>query len=617
MRSPWRRPGGRTRRTIQRTRPLRRAQLISPFGVGAITDFRNDEALMCAGLDAWFTAANRAPPDDLRFREERLQQRLGVQYFVRPPEFSEAEGRPRIRVPHVRFPQWHYCPRCFRMGKATLYGDQPRCDNVSCSSGRNQRRMIPVRIIAICEDGHIQDFPFRQWVGCPEQDSTLCALQFKAGRSSASLAGIKIECSRCNRVKTLAGAFDRAALAAVGTQCDAARPWLGQEFGTGACVKQLQVVQRGGSNVYFPIVASSIYIPPPEVDASEDIRRVLNNPVNWEPIKSQRVNGKVNEVIVRFLAQQQGVDAADLIKAAQTKLDREESGAVPASTEEEYRRQEHDVLKAGLMNARSELFVEPFDRNRYGWFTPYISHISLVRKLRETRVLAGLSRLMPKSSPSDDGVQPLARTRLPWLPAIEVRGEGIFIEFDRNRIEAWSSEAAPALRIRGLTDDYNMRRLSRETGRRNIDARFIMVHSFAHALIKELTFTCGYGSASLRERLYCNLEGPNLPMNGLLIYTASGDAEGTLGGLVSQAEPGRLERIVASALRRAMWCSNDPVCIESPGGGAQTSNLAACHGCILLPETSCEEGNRLLDRATLIGTIKDPRIGFFDAAPIK
>ena len=372
----------------------------------------------------------------------------------------------------------------------------------------------------------------------------------------------------------------------------------------------------GGSNVYFPLVTSSIYIPPAEVEASDDIRRVLDTPNIWDAIKSQRENGKVNENVLRFLATAQQVDAADLIKAAQAKLDREQSGAIPASTEEEYRRQEHDVLKAGLANARSELFVEPVDPRSYGWFASYLSHISLVRKLRETRVLAGLSRLMPKSSRLDQGVQPLALGQIPWLPAIEVRGEGIFIEFDINRITTWSAEPGPRTRIRILVDDYNARRVSRDMSRRNVDARFIMVHSFAHALIKELTFTCGYGSASLRERLYCNLDDPNLPMNGLLIYTASGDAEGTLGGLVSQAEPGRLERIVASALRRAMWCSNDPVCMESPGGGVQSSNLAACHGCVLLPETSCEEGNRLLDRALLVGTINERTVGFFGDAPI-
>jgi hypothetical protein len=100
-------------------------------------------------------------------------------------------------------------------------------------------------------------------------------------------------------------------------------------------------------------------------------------------------------------------------------------------------------------------------------------------------------------------------------------------------------------------------------------------------------------------------------MNGFLLYTASGDSEGTLGGLVAQAVPGRFERLVHDALARASWCSNDPVCMESPDGGAFSSNLAACHSCVLLPETSCEEGNQLLDRALLSGTVDDPDVGFF------
>src|SRR5262249_23525695 len=153
--------------------------------------------------------------------------------------------------------------------------------------------------------------------------------------------------------------------------------------------------------------------------------------------------------------------------------DREEGGIVPASTEEEYRRQEHDVLKAGLANPRSELFVEPYQRTRYGWFSQYISHISLVRKLRETRVLAGLSRLMPKSTRGEDGVQPLSLGQMPWLPAIEVRGEGIFIEFDEERIRAWLSRSGPGLRIRNLVQDYNNRRITRKLAPRNIDPRFI------------------------------------------------------------------------------------------------------------------------------------------------
>ena len=222
---------------------------------------------------------------------------------------------------------------------------------------------------------------------------------------------------------------------------------------------------------------------------------------------------------------------------------------------------------------------------------------------------------MPKSDRADPAVQPLSiNGNLGWLPAIEVRGEGIFVEINADAIEEWIGRAA--LRIATLLREYHRRRAARSLARRSVDARFIMIHTFAHVLIKELTLTCGYGSASLRERLYCNLENPAAPMNGLLIYTASGDSEGTLGGLVAQVQSGRFERLVEEALRRSSWCSNDPVCMESPGEGALSSNLAACHGCVLLPETSCEEGNRLLDRGLLVGTIDDPDLGFFQGAPI-
>ena len=130
-------------------------------------------------------------------------------------------------------------------------------------------------------------------------------------------------------------------------------------------------------------------------------------------------------------------------------------------------------------------------------------------------------------------------------------------------------------------------------------------------LINQLSFDCGYGSSSLRERIYCDCDFPNKRMDGFLIYTASGDSEGTLGGLVRQGLPGRLETTFARALNKAAWCSYDPVCIESSGQGPDSCNLAACHGCAILPETSCEEGNRLLDRAMLIGSPSDQSMGFF------
>lgn len=594
---------------LPRRRPVRRGQLIQPFGVGAMNDFRNDEALMCAGLDAWF----RSEPDPaLMIREQRLEARLDCDYFIKPPEFGEAEGVVRYKIPHVRFPLWHYCPACFRMQKTTIFGLQPECSN--CPRGGRRRRMIPVRIVAICEAGHVEDFPFQQWIGCT-CDAAKRQLYFKAGRSSASLAGIKIECHACKRARSLAGAFETDALPRVPVQCSGAQPWLGKEAGDWSCGYPLIAVQRGGSNVYFPLVTSSIFIPPAQAAETEAIARVLDNPVFYDSLASVLVDGEPDRHACNVIAKVAGVDPEALFNCLKARLAGSAAIAV-AATEEGFRRQEYEVLSKSGGSPLQDLFVERVDGAAYGWLADYIDHIGLVRKLRETRVLVGFSRLMPKSDRGDPFVQSLKLDPgIRWLPAIEVRGEGIFIKLRQDAIDRWLRDGAAVGRVDALLADYSARMRARGLAPRAVDPRFIMLHTLAHAMIKELTFSCGYGSSSLRERLYCNLEEPRYPMNGFLIYTASGDSEGTLGGLVAQAAPGRLDRLVDDALRRTSWCSNDPVCIESPDGGAHTSNLAACHGCVLLPETSCEEGNRLLDRALLIGTIEVESVGLFRRPP--
>jgi hypothetical protein len=137
--------------------------------------------------------------------------------------------------------------------------------------------------------------------------------------------------------------------------------------------------------------------------------------------------------------------------------------------------------------------------------------------------------------------------------------------------------------------------------------------TFAHLLINQLTFECGYSTAALRERLYIS-EAAEAPMAGVLIYTAAGDAEGTMGGLVRMGKPGYLEPAILAALRSALWCSADPVCMEigtQSGQGPDSCNLAACHNCCLVPETACEEFNRFLDRAVVVGLLENREMGFF------
>jgi hypothetical protein len=586
-------------------RPLRRSQLISPFGVGAISDFRDDEALMCAGLEEWFGTDSDIPPH-LRLEEARLQRRLGKTFFVRPPEHL-GQDQKRRSIPFVRFPQWHYCPRCFRMHKATLFQDQPSCN--PCKDGR-RRRMIPVRIVAVCEYGHIEDFPFRRWIRCTCSDDDVARLFFKAGRSSAGLGGIHISCEACGRARSLAGAMNPQMLAAVDGSCNGGRPWFAEEHSH--CGRPMQGAQRGSSNVYFPVVINSIYVPDEQGGNDDRILALLEDPQLWDMLTSALEDDKIDRARCKLVAHLKNVDEDRLWELAQAKLTGTAASQTDPATEEEFRRQEYRLLCSSLTTA--ELVSDWIDGAHYGPLGEFINGVGLVRKLRETRVLCGFSRLSPGSDLMDPIVQPLARTAaLRWLPGIDVYGEGIFIDFRRELLEKWSRQREVRQRIEPVLSRFEQIRRSRGQEPLGVHSRMVFLHSFAHAFIKELVFSCGYGSSALRERLYVDMQQPEAPMSGVLIYTASGDADGTLGGLVAQASPGRLPRLVTDALRRATWCSNDPVCMESAGRPADAGNLAACHSCSLIPETSCEHGNRLLDRATLVGTVVRPKLGFLSA----
>ncbi|WP_338501529.1 DUF1998 domain-containing protein [Sphingomonas kaistensis] len=611
MRRPGRSQAGPRRRpALVRKRPVRRGSLISPFGVGAITDFRNDEALMCAGIDSWFA---EGPPSDLRIAEERLQAKLGRAFFVLPPDFSENTGGPKLRVPYVRFPRWHYCPRCFRMYKAPIFGDQPNCN--ACSEGRSRgRRMIPIRIVAACESGHVQDFPFRRWIDCTCADGG--ELYFKSGRSAASIQGTKVECKSCGKIQSLAHAFQDFALDSKGAHCTGARPWLGEDPGDEDCRQPLKTLLRGASNLYFANVASSIYIPTEIAQVDPKIRSMLEDPAKWAALTAGNVDGQVNETAIRMVAQLSGVDAEVLLAAVLAKLSRSQRREQQAGSEEEFRRQEFEVLRQGSADHRSDLLCEVVPGTQYGWLSGFVRSVGLVRKLRETRVLTGFTRINPPGGAGAE--QHLSRAPHPdWLPATVVRGEGIFLELDDEVVTKWARTKPVIDRTSALLARYDGQRVSRNLEPRGIDARFLFLHTMAHGLIRELTFLCGYGSSALRERIYCSLEDRARPMLGMLLYTASGDSEGTLGGLVNQGTAGKLEELVLATIRRSMWCSNDPVCVESPAQGAGSVNLAACHGCTLLPETSCEEGNRLLDRALLIGTPECPDLAFFGPAGVR
>lgn len=615
-------------------KPVRRGQLISPFGIGAMVDFPKDESLMPAGLDVWPYAKQECPPESgWLIREERLEARLGVTHFRMPPDHREPDGGAQFanqNVPFIRFPRWHYCHHCGGMEMLSPFSStRERCrgrtyPQQSCEKRPASRRpfLIPVRFIAACDSGHIQDFPFLEWVHRDVPFGPDCKLRMRAGRSSAGLSGITVECS-CGQKRSLGDVFrfditEGGPLSKIGCHCKGLRPWLGEmDTAVTPCGHHLRVLQRGATNVYFPHVVSSIYLPLWAEQTSSDVIAILEQAHVWALLSQSTVDGRVDPMRCQVVAGMAGVDPKELEVAAQRKLDGKPPAGAAGVTgdEEEFRRAEYQAICDGRVGPQTELYAQSVNLADYeAEAARFFSRIRLVHKLRETRALAGFTRILPPDGNlASDRLQRLTLdARIDWLPAIKVYGEGIFLEVSSAELDRWlTAEPGILARVTPLVAHYNVARTTRQQPHRNITVKFLLLHTLAHMLINQLSFDCGYGSASLRERLYCDFSDPTRPMHGLLIYTASGDSEGTMGGLVRQGNPGRLEATLRRALKHAAWCSSDPVCIESKGQGSDSANLAACHGCCLLPETSCEEGNRLLDRALLVGTPQKSTLGFF------
>ena len=247
------------------------------------------------------------------------------------------------------------------------------------------------------------------------------------------------------------------------------------------------------------------------------------------------------------------------------------------------------------------------------------SRVSLVESLRETRVFTGFGRIFPDDDLSVDERRAMLRRAgddtpgSKWLPAYSVYGEGIFLEFDERAISRWEKLDNVRSRVQPLVARHRSLRERRRLGRHQLSARFVLVHTLSHLLMNRLTYESGYSSAALRERLFVS-DNADHPMAGLLVYTAAGDSDGTLGGLVRLGAPGFLDDTIRAALSGAAWCSADPICLEvgaAGGQGPDSCNLAACHNCALVPETACEEFNRFLDRALVVSVGESAQTGFF------
>ena len=478
--------------------------------------------------------------------------------------------------------------------------------------------MIPERFVVVCPEGHIDDFPIAEWTHSGEQNTAYtynpdtCKIRRSTGGSSANLSGVYYTCT-CGAKRSLAGATAKGALAKIGYRCRCSRPWLGISEDELCHVdpQYVKVVLRGATNVWFADTRSSIHIPTQNDAENSTIAGVLRD--NFDSVNSSRVNGEINRTLTNFLAIQYHVDKERLYQAFVDEANHR-AGIVETTedmTEDEYRLEEYKVLVKTSGNDVEDFHSINYPIQNYSpLIRKYFKSISLVPKLRETRAFVGFSRLDAPNKRISESKKELRLGNEEWLPAIEVYGEGIFFEFNEEKLTEWANKSNVKKRIDILNRSYHAAKFgTNDSG--ELRPEFVLIHTFAHLIINQLSFNCGYGSSSIRERIYCEKTSNNLNMYGVLLYTASGDSEGSLGGLVRQGETGRIEDTIISAMENASWCTSDPVCIQSVGQGPESLNLAACHNCTLLPETCCEVGNRLLDRGTVVGTLEDKKIGFF------
>ena len=556
---------------------------------------------MAAGQEVW-------PDTGPRLHDDRLAARLQVKEFREPPPKPQKGQRiPGAEwVPYVRFPQWHFCARCRSLKRAELHSQRrPICDNAHhsrylrkgqepCATlpEKKRLRMVPLRFLVACPAGHIEDFPWVEWAhtekGQPVTRGSGCndpVLYFYPSKIGG-LAGLFVSCESCDMKRSLMGTTGRDGLR--GLSCVGHRPWLGSEGKETCSIPSSQamfVLQRGASNVYFPIVASSILIPPFS-------SRVYTVAKRWEKtLASARSEGKLTRSVFETIALQERVDVDQLIEATEQR----EASNSDSDDETQFRSAEFAALQQERRDDDDFLMCRPQDMNEYdGPIRDWFAAVSLVEKLAETRALTGFNRIDPgTSNPTALSVAPQS-----WLPAFRVLGEGIFLGFHTERL------AEVANRNRSRLAPLIARILATGRCRLEVSEELILIHSLAHVLIKRLSWEAGYGSSSIRERIYSS-RSPNHRMAGMLLYTAAGDADGTLGGLVRLGRPREITRILVGALNDARWCASDPICRESLGQGPESLNLAACHACMLLPETSCELQNRYLDRHTMVGSFGD------------
>jgi len=593
---------------------LRPSQLLHTYGVGATVELPELTTLVL-GLDEWPQVLGEPVAEPRLLAAVRAIEGAQVERLLSPPVVPEGDP---AGVPVAPFPRWLRCPLCsllapiehglFEFRPDPWRPERTTYVHAGCPKTGSARRpptAFPARYLMACANGHLDDFPWVEFLhgGIPCR-GTMRLRELGAGGRAGD---VQLSCDHCGRRRRLSQAFGDESRPFLPPHCRGRHPHLGL---TEACDQEPKTLILGASNAWFAVQMSALSIPTREgelAQAVDEAWAVLETlPAGLDGLRFALANVPSLRTL-RALADDIGEEA--VLEAVEQR-----SSETPDEDPEDLRTPEWRVLSSPATAPETPDFrLRSVGPPRE--FANVLADVVLAERLRVVSALRGFTRLNAPDDLATHGgaVVRLSREAPRWLPCNEVRGEGIFIRFAEESLSAWEHryrEAGDAARIRDGNRAWRTRRaLDPEDGWPG--ERYILLHTFAHALIRELALECGYTASSIRERLYAASGVDGEAMAGLLLYTAAPDSEGTLGGLVSLGEPQQLGPLLRQALERAQLCSSDPLCSEHDPRSDSSVHAAACHACQFASETSCERGNRFLDRATLVPTLARSDVAYF------
>lgn len=614
---------------------IRPSQLLRDFGIGALIDLPNISALVL-GLEEWEPYYQQQQQE---VSEERLrasvQRWLGSQVarLRTPPVPGDGsvealhETANSSGVPIAAFPGWMVCPYChllapvesglFQLKISSYHPERTSYVHSNCTKPGSPPPVLPARFLAACERGHLDDFPWLYYVHHGANSCETPRLTLSERGFSSDISDVWVHCENCNKSRSMAEAFGRSRPESL-PLCRGRSPHL-RDFDEDGCTEQVSAHLLGASNTWFPVLLTALSIPKVADPLAEGIE--LHWPQLAKATNEQNVELMLSLGVLPHLAQYTSQE----IWTAKTRRAAEDTVA------EEERATDLKTPEWRVFTGGKDVLDHPYFRTRSVDAPPGFEHllerVVLVERLREVNALVGFTRLASLGDLVEEGDEPgavkrtfveLSRKAPTWVPAFEVHGEGVFLEFREEAIADWLKrtalrprEAAFHQAHRGWRD----RRHITPPEDHDPGLRYVLLHSFAHALMRQLSLEAGYSMASLSERIYSrNQHDPDGPMAGMLIYTSAPDSEGTLGGLVSLGMPERLAGHMQGALASIRWCASDPLCSShAPRSDVDGLHGAACHACLFAPETSCERGNRYLDRSLLTPTMDYTSMAFFSS----